>query len=412
VAVAGSLPPVRRAVLRTFADADGAAIDSGLMLYFPGPRSFTGEDVLELQGHGGPVVLQLLLGRILGLGARLARPGEFTERAFLNGKLDLAQAEAVADLIASGSEAAARGALRSLSGEFSRRVQSIEAELVLLRTYVEAAIDFSDQDIDVLSDYELPTRISEAARAIATLREDSAQGVMLRDGISIALVGEPNVGKSSLLNRLAGEDKAIVTEVPGTTRDLVSVPLNIGGLPVEVVDTAGLRETEDPVELEGVRRARRQAELADVVLWVTDSVAGEIAPTVTLEQIGSARLIRVVNKIDLTGLPPGRSVGSGAASEVRVSARTGAGMDALTEVVQEKVGFRAPETAFTARRRHLLALDRALDALERARAYGAGEEELMAEELRLSHLALGEIVGEMTPDDLLGEIFASFCIGK
>jgi len=413
--VAGDVPAARVATLRRFRDADGDTIDTGLVLYFPAPNSFTGEDVVEFQGHGGPVVMQMLLRELLLHGARLARPGEFTERAFLNGKLDLAQAEAVADLIAGASEAAVRGANRSLAGEFSAKIHHLEGRIVQLRVFVEAAIDFADEDLELLESAQVSCDMDTLCSELATLREQSAQGVMLRDGIALALLGPPNVGKSSLLNALAGEERAIVTQIPGTTRDLVRVPLNIGGLPVEVVDTAGLRQTSDPVEVEGVRRAREQGSLADVVLWLSDlSAAGE-ADQVPVE-IERDRLILVGNKVDLTDLAPGR-VGADNqppddSCEVRISAATGAGLEALTAAVLGRVGYQSQETAFTARQRHLQALDKAMRHLRRGQTLAASEIELVAEELRLAHLALGEIVGEMTADELLGEIFGTFCVGK
>jgi tRNA modification GTPase len=412
------LPP-RRAVHCGFHDADGQAIDVGVALLFRAPRSFTGEDVLELQGHGGPVVLQLVLDAVLAQGARLARPGEFTERAFVNGKLDLAQAEAVADLIASASAAAARGALRSLQGDFSRAVLDIDAAVLQLRVYVEAAMDFPDEGADFLAEGDVDTRLTGIATAFATLLRESRHGVLLRDGVSIALLGKPNVGKSSLLNRLAGQERAIVTEIPGTTRDLIHVDLLIDGLPVELVDTAGLRESSDQVEREGVRRAREQAARADLVLLVRDD-RGETNGDAGLQTLLDAglepqRVITVLNKSDLSGgaagLLPAASDGGAA---VRVSAATGAGLDMLVAEIKRRVGFAADGRTFTARRRHIEALKAGEAAVGRARALldAGAAAELAAEELRAAHQSLGSIVGELTPDDLLGEIFASFCIGK
>jgi len=413
-AVAGAMPPARVASLRSFRDADGEILDSGLLLNFPGPDSFTGEDVVELQGHGGPVVLQMLLRELLKQGARMARPGEFTERAYLNGKLDLTQAEAVADLIASASEAAVRGASRSLAGEFSARISELEARIVRLRVFVEAAIDFADEDLELLESAEVAGGIVELCEELAALRARSAQGVMLRDGVTLALLGPPNVGKSSLLNALAGEERAIVTQIPGTTRDLVRVGLTLGGLPVEVVDTAGLRETLDPVEIEGVRRARVQGELADVVLWLTDLSAADLSPSAAQPDLDWERVIQVGSKVDLTRLAAGRvsSADVRRCREVRVSATTGAGMAELIQAVQELVGFQASESTFTARERHLQALDVAADHLQRSSQLSAAEIDLVAEELRLAHQSLGRIVGEMTSDELLGEIFGTFCVGK
>jgi len=410
--IVGDLAEPRVAALRSFRAEDGSVIDSGLVLSFPMPNSFTGEDVVEFQGHGGPVVLQLLLRSLIAEGARLARPGEFTERAYLNGKLDLAQAEAVADLIASSSETAVRAANRSLAGEFSRHVHQLDDEVMRLRVYVEAAIDFVDEDIDLLASGEVAERIHSLSEGLSELREQSAQGVMLRDGIRLALLGAPNAGKSSLLNHLAGEERAIVTEVPGTTRDLVRVPVHIGGLRVKEIDTAGLRDTEDVVEREGVRRALEQSEQADVVLWLTDLMDLALMPE-TLAHLDLARLIRVGTKADLcAGTAIADQALAESAVDVQISVVTGTGINDLVELVQQRAGFQAPEAAFTARQRHLVALDDAAEHLATGLRLVSGEIELVAEELRLAHLALGEIVGELTPDELLGEIFSTFCIGK
>ncbi len=414
----GAMHP-RRALFRTFHDASGETLDSGLLLYFAGPKSFTGEDVVEFQGHGGPVVLQMLLDAILDAGARLARPGEFTERAYLNGKLDLAQAEAVADLIASSSEAAVRGANRSLSGAFSDRVGEIDAMVVSLRVFVEAAIDFPDEDVDLLAEGQVLERVDEIIAALGRLEADCAQGVILRDGIKMALIGAPNVGKSSLLNRLTGESRAIVTDIPGTTRDLVRADLNLGGLPVELVDTAGLREAADAVEAEGVRRALSEAETADIVLAIraadgqTDRSFDEIGDDF-LDDFGSLpreKVILILNKIDLE---PGLAEPARDAGYQPVSAETGEGVEALRQVIRDKAGFTPRSNLFTARKRHLLALKDALARAQAARelALGTLPGELIAEELKAVHGALGEIVGEMSSDALLGEIFANFCIGK
>ena len=405
----------RQASFRTFR-SQGEFIDSGLVLQFDGPRSFTGEDVSEFQGHGGPVVLQLLLDAVVRLGARLARPGEFTERAFLNGKLDLAQAEAVADLIAGASVAAVRGAGRSLAGEFSESVHQIDRLVVELRIYVEAAIDFPDEDIDLLADGQVAERLSSIASALEELRAASTQGVLLRDGITLALLGAPNVGKSSLLNQLAGEARAIVTDIPGTTRDLIRVDLVIDGLPVELVDTAGLRKATDAVEQEGVRRAIAAAQEADVVIWLTSpeqkpnewSIDSALQDqTLALEP---SRLLRVLNKGDL--LESGNAAPAGV--DVVISALTGAGLEDLRRAIREAVGFAPQESTFTARARHLYALDRALTSIASAieLSMGSVPGEIVAEELKAVHEALGEIVGQMSSDELLGEIFSSFCIGK
>jgi len=429
--IAGRTLPPRRALHVIFHD-QGEPIDDGIVLAFPAPRSYTGEHVVELQGHGGPVVLGMVLDACLKLGARLARPGEFTERAFLNGKLDLAQAEAVADLIASGSAAAARGALRSLQGVFSDAVTAIDAEVLGLRVFVEAALDFPDEAIEFLAEGQVADRLGFVAERIDALLADTRQGVLLRDGLSIALVGAPNVGKSSLLNRLAGHERAIVSPIPGTTRDTVEVDLVLDGLVCRVIDTAGIRASHDPVEQEGMRRSRDQAVRADLVLVLedasqphettavaqTDSVLGDLAG------LDPHRVIRVRNKIDLTADVPGLlpsaegraadSPNSAPSTIVSLSALTGAGVQALTDTIRAKVGFENGVGTFSARQRHVEALRQAAAALENARsALGVGAApELIAEELRATHLHLGSIVGTLSADDLLGEIFSTFCIGK
>ena len=404
----GSLQP-RVARHCAFLDADGEPVDHGIALYFAAPASFTGEDVLELQGHGGAVVMQLVLSAVLDRGARLAQPGEFTERSFVNGKMDLAQAEAVADLIAGRSEAAVRGALRSLRGEFSEFVNSIDEEVLALRVYVEAAIDFPDEEVELLSDGAAADRVAGIRAALEELLESSRRGVVLAEGITVALLGAPNVGKSSVLNALAAQPRAIVTELPGTTRDLIHAPLEIGGLAVTLVDTAGLRDTDDAVEQEGVRRAVDQARQADVVLLVRDLSA---VPSEDVDEtvLGDAPRLVVENKVDLTEL----EAGPGGRGRVRVSALTGAGIDALRQSLLEQVGYAQETTTFTARERHLRALGQARKSLDRATTlveeHAAAE--LVAEELRSVHAFLGEVVGETTSDALLGEIFSSFCIGK
>lgn len=415
-ALTGGSLPARRAVLRRFRDGAGAVVDSGIVLAFPGPGSFTGEDVVELQGHGGPVVLQLVLDSVVARGARLARPGEFTERAFLNGRIDLAQAEAVADLIAGASESAVRGALRSLEGEFSRAVGAIDESVLALRVYVEAAMDFPEEGADFYAEGRIDERLADIRGQFATLLRETRQGVLLRDGVSVALVGAPNVGKSSLLNRLAGQDRAIVTDIPGTTRDLVHADLTLDGLPIRIVDTAGLRDSHDPVEQEGVRRAYREAAQADLVLLVEDDrdPAGEPA-VAGLSAAGVAvdRLIRVRNKADLSGAATG-AVRQDDVTVLRVSALTGAGIDALVRQIESQVGYSAEAGGFTARQRHIRALQDGQAALARAAALLEEDAppELAAEELRAVHAALGGIVGSLSADELLGEIFASFCIGK
>jgi tRNA modification GTPase len=416
----------RQARYARLLDHAGAAVDAGIVLYFPGPHSFTGEDVVELQGHGGPVVLRLVLDAVLARGARMARPGEFTERAFLNGRIDLAQAEAVADLIASASAAAARGALRSLEGEFSTAVHGIDESVLGLRVFVEAAMDFPDEAIEFLAEGKVGERLAEIAQELAALLRDTRQGVLLRDGIVIALIGAPNVGKSSLLNRLTGQERAIVSDIPGTTRDLVEADLVLDGLPITVVDTAGLRDSADPIEQEGVRRAREQAKRADLVLVLEDDCSAGPWPESpmrsmlleTLPEVEPGRVLRVLNKVDWSGHRHGlaETVGTAAEqpAEVRISALTGVGVDALVDLIKTRVGYAGEGTGFTARRRHVEALHAAAAAVAEGRTLleSQAPAELVAEELRNAHLSLGSIVGVVSPDELLGEIFSKFCIGK
>ncbi len=415
-ALLGAVPSPRHAVFRRFRAGDGEVIDEGIALYFPAPHSFTGEDVLELQGHGGPVVMDLLLARALELGARLARPGEFSERAFLNDKLDLAQAEAIADLIASDTAAAARAALRSLQGEFSQRVNSLVESLIELRMYVEAAIDFPEEEIDFLADGVIVGRLRTLREQLNALQATAGQGRLLRDGMTVVIAGRPNAGKSSLLNHLAGREAAIVTAIPGTTRDVLREHISIDGMPLHVIDTAGLRDSDDPVEREGIRRAWAEIAAADRILMVVDDQLGLTAEERTLrERLPADTPVTVAyNKIDLSGRAP--VVRSGAwGMEILLSAKTEAGLDLLREHLKSCMGYHGGgEGTFMARRRHLEALERATAALERA-AYQlevvrAGE--LVAEELREAQNALAEITGEFTSNDLLSRIFASFCIGK
>ncbi len=418
-AVLGRLPQPRRAHHGPFLDARGRALDRGLALYFPAPRSYTGEEVLELHGHGSPVLLELLLERLQELGARAARPGEFTLRAFLNGKLDLAQAEAVADLVAAASREAARGALRALEGALSARVGPLAEELAEARVHLEALLDFPEEELEALGEGELLARLGRLGGALRGLLEEARQGCRLAEGAVVALAGPPNAGKSSLLNRLAGEELAIVTDRPGTTRDLVRARLLLEGLAVELVDTAGLREgAEDPVEREGMRRAWRALEGADHLLLVLDDAAGAEAREAAEALLGRlpAELPRTLvhNKIDRSGRRPGRWEEGG---EVRValSARTGAGLEALRGRLVEALGLRpAGEGAFLARRRHVEALEGALEALEGglARYREQACAELLAEDLRLAHRRLGEITGAFGSEELLERIFSRFCIGK
>jgi tRNA modification GTPase len=410
VPLLGREPPPRRAVLTRFIDQHGQPIDEGIAIYFPAPHSYTGEDVLELQGHGGPAVLQQVLGRCLRLGVRLAEPGEFTRRAFLNGKLDLAQAEGVADLIQARSEAAARAALRSLQGEFSKEIRALVGEVTTLRMLVEACIDFPEEEIEQLPRAETAERLQGLVHRIAAVERAARRGSLLREGARVALIGRPNVGKSSLLNRLAGEEVAIVTELPGTTRDVIRQELVIEGVPIHVLDTAGLRDSGDRLERLGIERTREVVERADLVLFVADAHAGwldEDSRLLSELPAGVQRLV-VLNKIDLgrslSGPMPGR--------QVRVSAHSGEGLDDLRREILDALGWQAGEEGtFSARARHLDALARAGACLTRAKDQ-LGELELFAEELRLTQRALGEITGEVTADDLLGQIFTSFCIGK
>jgi tRNA modification GTPase len=420
--VLGKTIAPRQAVYGPFyerTDAGSQAIDNGIALFFPGPHSFTGEDVLELQGHGGPVILDCLLREIVQLGARLARPGEFSERAFLNDKIDLVQAEAIADLIDSASEQAARSALRSLQGEFSRQIDTLIDELTTLRIYVEAAIDFPEEEIDFLADGKVARDVQNLLTQLDRVLLSTRQGALLREGITVVIAGAPNAGKSSLLNALAGKDSAIVTPIAGTTRDVLREFIQIDGLPLHIIDTAGLRDSPDEIEREGIRRAWREIENADHLLLVVDS---QLSASIDLAQLwppdapvplDALPLTIVRNKCDLSNLTPARVIDT--PSTITLSAKTGAGLDLLRQHLKESVGFAASgEGNFLARRRHV-------DALQQAREYlcngqqqlletAAGE--LLAEDLRLCQRTLGEITGAVSADDLLGKIFSSFCIGK
>ena len=413
--ILGRLPEPRRAALSAFLDADGEAIDQGLALYFPAPHSFTGEHVLELQGHGGPVVMDRLLARVLELGARAARPGEFSERAFLEGKLDLTRAEAIADLITSGTEQQARLAARSLLGRLARRVDSLLEGLTRARALLEATLDFPEDDLDPDLAAGLQRDLEQVIDDLDRLMAAAQRGERLRDGLLVVLAGAPNAGKSSLLNALAETDRAIVTPIPGTTRDLLHADVQIDGLPLRVVDTAGLRLSLDPIEQEGVRRAREQIERADLVLWViddTDSAAVAHPPADLPPQLP---LICIRNKIDLTGTAAGQGPGAGGTTEIACSATTGAGLDVLRRALTRHAGLGGDAGGeFSARRRHLEALRRTGEHL-RAAAQACGEgrsPELVAEDLRLAQHSLGEITGAVSSDELLGRIFSEFCIGK
>jgi tRNA modification GTPase len=417
-ALLGSVPQVRRAELRKFTDAAGVTIDTGLALYFPAPNSFTGEDVLELHGHGGPVVMDMLLQRVLLLGARAAEPGEFTQRAYLNDKLDLAQAEAIADLIDSGSAQAARAAMRSLQGEFSSHVHELAERVLELRLWIEAAIDFPEEEIDFLADRALGERMDHLRQRFADLAETARQGTLLRDGLTVVIAGRPNAGKSSLLNRLAGYDAAIVTAQPGTTRDVLRERIAIDGLPLHILDTAGLRDAPDIVEAEGIRRARHEIARADRVLFVVDASDAQAVQAIELDlQHVPAKvpLTLVFNKADRSGDEARIEARQGGAPRVYLSAFTGAGLDGLRQHLKDCIGFHPPaDGALSARTRHVEALRRARAHVETGHQLfterHAGE--LVAQELLEAHRCLGEITGEVSSDDLLGKIFSSFCIGK
>ncbi|MFH1044881.1 MAG: tRNA uridine-5-carboxymethylaminomethyl(34) synthesis GTPase MnmE [Pseudomonadota bacterium] len=412
-ALLGKLPAPRRAIRVAFLDVHGAAIDDGIALYFPVPHSYTGEDVLELQGHGGPVVMRMLLARCLELGARLAEPGEFTRRAFLNDKMDLAQAESVADLIEAASDSAARCALRSLRGEFSAAIEALVRQLIELRALVEATLDFSEEEIDPLEQADAKGRHTKLLQAIETALAKSRQGSLLRTGLQVVLAGRPNVGKSSLLNRLAGEELAIVTPVPGTTRDSVRQAIHIDGVPLNIIDSAGLCDTQDEVERMGIARTWSEIGRADVVLFLVDARAGVTRQDLELAARIPQGVTRVFvhNKIDLAGGDP-RVRRSEAATSLYLSAKTGAGTDLLRAELLGIAGWqRGAEDLFMARERHLVALRQAAQHAARAGEH-FGRPELFAEELRLAQEQLNSITGEFAADDLLGEIFSRFCIGK
>jgi tRNA modification GTPase len=413
-AIAGGTLPPRHAAVREFLDARREVIDEGIALYFPAPHSYTGEDVLELQAHGGPVILQMLLKRCLELGARTAQPGEFTRRAYLNDKLDLAQAESVADLIDAATTEAARGALRSLRGAFSERINELARGLIELRTLVEASLDFPDEEVEIIKRADGEGQLAALRHKLRDVLSASRQGSLLREGVQVVLAGQPNVGKSSLLNRLAGEELAIVTEIPGTTRDAIRQSISLDGVPAHVIDTAGLRESSDPVERIGVTRSWSAIEHADLVVLLVDATQGETSADRDILDRMPASLprVRVVNKIDLHGRSPSLER-EDSMTTVWLSAKTGAGLDLLKQAVLQAIGWQAGsgEGLFMARARHVQALQEAERYLERAHHQG-GTLELFAEELRLAQEALGSITGEFSSEDLLGEIFARFCIGK
>ncbi|MFL1406630.1 tRNA uridine-5-carboxymethylaminomethyl(34) synthesis GTPase MnmE [Marinobacter sp. M1N3S26] len=421
-AVLGFKPRPRYAHFGPFLEGDGSLIDEGIGLFFPNPHSFTGEDVLELQGHGGTVILDLLLRRVCELGARLARPGEFSERAFLNDKLDLTQAEAIADLIESSSEQAARSAVQSLQGVFSKRINELVESVTHLRIYVEAAIDFPEEEIDFLADGKVAEDLDRIVTDLDRILVEAHQGSLLRDGMKVVIAGRPNAGKSSLLNALAGREAAIVTAIEGTTRDVLREHIHIDGMPLHIIDTAGLRDSPDEVEQIGIARAWDEIRQADRILLMVDATTTpETEPHAIwpdfIDQLPEQAPVTVVrNKVDLSGETVGITAEPHqAAPVIRLAAKSADGLEVLRDHLKECMGFAATtEGGFLARRRHLDALNRALDSLhqgqDQLQGYGAGE--LLAEDLRAAQDALGEITGAMTSDDLLGKIFSSFCIGK
>jgi tRNA modification GTPase len=412
-AILGSMPTPRHAAYRDFLDDDGSLIDQGIAIYFPCPHSYTGEDVLELQGHGGSAVLQRLLQRCLGLGTRLADPGEFTQRAWLNDKLDLAQAEAVADLIEASTFEAAQSAMRSLAGVFSQHVQALRKHLIDLRLYIEACLDFPEEDIDFISQGKVAEKLTAIFTELNMVFAGASQGRILREGLQVVLIGQPNVGKSSLLNQLSGEDVAIVTSVAGTTRDTLKSSIQISGVPLHIIDTAGLRETEDEVEGLGIARAWKAVETANIALLILDARHGiQAEDQAILDKLPqNLPLLQIANKSDLAKELP-RKVQKNGVTTIYLSAKTGEGLPLLRQHFLQVAGWQTgTEGAFSARERHLQALAEVHSCLERA-SNKTQQPELIAEELRLAQEALNCITGEFTNDDLLGEIFSRFCIGK
>ena len=396
-----------------FHDADNHLIDEGIVLFFQNPHSFTGEDVVELQSHGSPIVLDQLVKTAIHYGARMARSGEFSERAFLNKKMDLVQAEAIADLIAANSAQAARSAVRSLQGEFSTKIHTLQTSLTHLRMQIEAMIDFPEEEIDFLSDPHVHELLQKVIDDVAQVKKEASRGVLLQTGLQVVIVGKPNAGKSSLLNYLSGRDSAIVTDIPGTTRDILRESIHIDGMPLHIVDTAGLRETDDIVEQEGVRRAREQMQHADLILWLVDATDASLVAK-EVEALATTPILTIKNKIDLTNEQP-ETISHENYLEIKLSIKKNIGMDLLINAIKKIAGFQSEESdGFIARRRHVDAIERAYQLLLHGQMqlmqHRAGE--LLAEDLRQAQQALSEITGEFTSDDLLGKIFSSFCIGK
>lgn len=410
----------RHAHLIPFLDQDGSIIDTGIVLFFPAPHSYTGEDTLELQGHGSPVVMDMLLRRLISLGARLANPGEFTQRAFLNNKIDLAQAEAIADLIDSSTEQAARSAQKSMQGLFSKQIHILITQLIDLRQYVEASIDFSEEDIDFLSDGSVATKLETVQSQLHTILQSAQQGCLLREGMQVVIIGPPNVGKSTLLNALSGEDIAIVSEIAGTTRDTLRAQIQIDGMPVHIIDTAGLRESTDIIEQEGIRRTHKAITQADLLLVLSDNpndplendrIASNRSAISIPEHIPTCRVYTKIDKLNQTAAIASNDQGT----EIFLSAKNGDGLDLLRNYLKQSIGYKAEtDDIFIARRRHIKALEQALSAIETGQQYLSEKQaiELLAEELRIAQNSLNEITGEFTHEDLLGEIFSNFCIGK
>ncbi len=406
----------RYAIYSSFFDSSKQIIDKGIALFFPGPHSFTGEDILELHAHGGPIITNSLIRRIVKLGARLAKPGEFTERAFLNDKIDLVQAEAIADLIEAQSEQAARAAMRSLQGHFSEKINALVNALIRLRTYIEAAIDFTEEEIDFLTDNQVENDLNQINYMLETVQKEALQGSLLREGITAVIAGLPNAGKSSLLNRLSGKEAAIVTDIPGTTRDLLREHILIDGMPLHIIDTAGLRESHDPIEQEGIKRAHAEIARADLILFVIDA-NNSTKPDLNLfiKNIPEhATVITIHNKIDLLQESPSITHKNGGI-EIALSAKSGDGIELLKQQIKSNVGMQTThEGIFSARRRHIDALLKAdhfiKHGLKQLKDHQAAE--LFAEDLRQAQIVLSEITGIFTSDDLLGKIFSSFCIGK